>query len=135
MSGFPAKRGVRLYPLVRRPPAGDEMSCTENSYNWIRGNRRIREIQFLGVKSLTRFRFTTALADRPIKGVTKMGRVYKTIISECGKECPAFCEDGWNTAIHSCELHDEEMPAEMFQELALHGESFPDLCPLPVDRR
>lgn len=59
-----------------------------------------------------------------------MSRRYESAVEECGTECPAFVEDGYETAVHSCEFHFKEMPAEMFQRMLKDGECFPDFCPL-----
>lgn len=59
-----------------------------------------------------------------------MSRKYQVEVEECGEYCPAFLEDGYACAVHSCEMHNEDMPAWMFQEMAKNGKLFPDFCPL-----
>jgi hypothetical protein len=59
-----------------------------------------------------------------------MARKYEVAVQECGEDCPAFSEDGYSCAVHSCELCEDELPAEMFQEMAGNGERFPSFCPL-----
>lgn len=62
-----------------------------------------------------------------------MARVYSKTIEECGEDCPSFKEDAYAFAIHGCDLCDDDLTAERFQELARSGKKFPDFCPLPTD--
>jgi len=59
-----------------------------------------------------------------------MSRRYQVEVVECGTDCPAFLEDGYACGIHSCSMHEEDMPAEMFQEMVQEDKQFPDFCPL-----
>lgn len=61
-----------------------------------------------------------------------MTRVLSLDVEECGEDCHCFEEDTYATAIHGCSLCDDELPAEMFQEMSESGEKFPECCPLPA---